>query len=50
MKNINAKPKDINEIQNHKDDKRTLDKLINGVNITTDETNMWLIPYVEGPN
>lgn len=46
MKNLSSKPKDMNDLQNNNNDKRTLDKLINGFNITCDLNNMWLIPYV----
>ena len=39
--------RDLNELDDYEDDDRTLDKLINGVNVTTEDENMWLIPYAE---
>ena len=47
-KNLDANPRDMNSIQGHGSDHRTLDKLINGVNNTTSDENMWLIPYNSG--
>jgi hypothetical protein len=38
----------MNSIPGHKGDNRTLDKLFNGINVTTDDKNMWLIPYTCG--
>ena len=43
--NIKAQPESINCIQGYSSDPRTPDKLINGVNQTTNDTNMWLIPF-----
>lgn len=45
MKHLNAKPRDMNSIPGYTGDTRTLDKLINGINVTTKDENMWLIPY-----
>lgn len=42
---VSAFPQDMNQIKGHSGDPRTLDKLINGVNQTTDDKNMWLIPF-----
>ena len=42
---IVANPEDMNSIPGHSGDLRTLDKLINGTNQTTDDQNMWLIPF-----
>jgi hypothetical protein len=42
---LNAVPRDMNAISGHSGDYRTLDKLIDGVNMTTDDSHMWLIPY-----
>ena len=39
-----ACPRDIN-VDGHVGDDRTLDKLVDGVNLTTQDTHMWLIPY-----
>ena len=32
------------------DDQRSVDKLVDGVNDTTDENHMWLIPFTKGSN
>lgn len=41
---IDASPRDLATLGYH-GDPRTLDKLINGVGTTCDDTNMWLIPF-----
>ncbi|CAG9311860.1 unnamed protein product [Blepharisma stoltei] len=45
---IDATPRDMNVIPGYSGDYRTLDKLINSRNRTTDDHNMWLIPYSQG--
>ncbi|XP_051789759.1 katanin-interacting protein [Erpetoichthys calabaricus] len=45
---IEASPKDLNELPEYGQDSRTLDKLIDGTNVTTDDEHMWLIPFTEG--
>jgi hypothetical protein len=45
---IQAIPKSIQELPNNKNDVRTLDKLIDGVNYTWNDRHMWLAPYVPG--
>lgn len=47
---LSADPRDMNAIPGHKGDYRTLDKLIDGVNITTDDRHMWLIPLTLSSN
>lgn len=47
---LSAAPRDMNSIPGHSGDYRTLEKLINGVNLTTDDANMWLIPLTLVPN
>ena len=42
---MDATPRDMNSIPGHGQDHRTLDKLINGTNNTSDDRNMWLIPF-----
>lgn len=42
---ITANPLDMNVIEGHSGDYRTIDKLVNRVNTTTDDRNMWLIPF-----
>jgi hypothetical protein len=44
---IDADPRDLSAIGCY-DDPRTPDKLVNGINDTTDDKNMWLIPYTVG--
>lgn len=48
IKNLDASPRDMNSIPGHGQDHRTLDKLINGVNNTSDDRNMWLVPFNSG--
>ena len=42
---IDANPKDLNSIPGYNGDYRTLDKLIDGINNTTDDKHMWMIPF-----
>ena len=42
---LKVQPESINCIQGYSSDPRTPDKLINGVNQTTNDVNMWLIPF-----
>lgn len=44
---LKAQPDSLNCIQGHSNDPRTIDKLVNGVNQTVDDMNMWLIPFVK---
>ncbi|XP_072275002.1 katanin-interacting protein [Pyxicephalus adspersus] len=48
MNIISASPPDLSVLHNYQDDCRTLDKLINGVNITMEDSHMWLIPFTTG--
>uniref|UniRef100_A0A667YYW7 Katanin interacting protein n=1 Tax=Myripristis murdjan TaxID=586833 RepID=A0A667YYW7_9TELE len=43
-----ASPRDLNDLPDYGHDPRTLDKLIDGHNITTDDQHMWLIPFSYG--
>ncbi|XP_068610713.1 katanin-interacting protein [Brachionichthys hirsutus] len=43
-----ASPRDLNDLPECGHDLRTLDKLIDGSNITTDDLHMWLIPFSYG--
>ena len=45
---IEANPRDMNVIPGYSGDYRTLDKLINNKNQTSDDHNMWLIPFTRG--
>jgi protein JBTS26 len=47
---VTAEPRDMNSIPGHGQDHRTLEKLFNGVDNTTDDNNMWLIPFNKGEN
>ncbi|CAN9508536.1 unnamed protein product [Ophioblennius macclurei] len=43
-----ASPRDLNDLPEHGHDLRTLDKLIDGHNISTDDQHMWMIPFSYG--
>jgi hypothetical protein len=45
IKKMEANPRDMNSIPGHGQDHRTLDKLVNGINNTVSDFNMWLIPF-----
>ncbi|KAK9393038.1 hypothetical protein NXF25_016300 [Crotalus adamanteus] len=45
---LSASPQDLNDLVEYVDDSRTLDKLIDGKNITMEDTHMWLIPFCPG--
>lgn len=45
---LKALPADLNDLPEYEDDDRTLDKLIDGTNVTTSDEHMWLIPFTEG--
>ncbi|KAL8175232.1 UNVERIFIED_CONTAM: hypothetical protein K2H54_017079 [Gekko kuhli] len=45
---LSASPRDLNDLAEYLDDSRTLDKLIDGVNITMEDDHMWLIPFSLG--
>ncbi|KAM6155908.1 katanin-interacting protein [Rhynchocyon petersi] len=45
---LSASPRDLNDLPEYTEDSRTLDKLIDGVNITTEDEHMWLIPFSPG--
>ncbi|KAK2580558.1 hypothetical protein KPH14_007687 [Odynerus spinipes] len=45
---ISANPPDINQLPEHNNDPRVVSNLINGVNRTRDDANLWLIPFTEG--
>ncbi|KAI4877858.1 hypothetical protein NFI96_032693 [Prochilodus magdalenae] len=42
---VTASPRDLNDLPEYNNDLRTLDKLFDGQNITTDDEHMWLIPF-----
>ncbi|XP_061823519.1 katanin-interacting protein isoform X2 [Nerophis lumbriciformis] len=43
-----ASPRDLNDLPKYDHDLRTLDKIIDGHNITMDDHHMWLIPFSYG--
>ncbi|XP_035468366.2 katanin-interacting protein isoform X3 [Scophthalmus maximus] len=45
---VAASPSDLNGLPEYGHDLRTLDKLVDGNNITTDDEHMWLIPFSYG--
>ncbi|XP_071067322.1 katanin-interacting protein isoform X4 [Dasypus novemcinctus] len=45
---LSASPQDLNDLPEYTDDSRTLDKLIDGANITMEDDHMWLIPFSPG--
>lgn len=45
---VTASPRDLNDLPDYSNDLRTLDKLFDGMNITTDDKHMWLIPFTSG--
>ncbi|XP_067407303.1 katanin-interacting protein isoform X2 [Emydura macquarii macquarii] len=48
MDQISASPQDLNDLAEYMEDSRTLDKLIDGTNITVEDNHMWLIPFTYG--
>uniref|UniRef100_A0A8C5WH72 KATNIP domain-containing protein n=1 Tax=Leptobrachium leishanense TaxID=445787 RepID=A0A8C5WH72_9ANUR len=47
---ISASPPDLRILPEHHEDSRTLEKLIDGSNITCEDNHMWLIPFTPGEN
>ena len=45
---ITAEPPDINVLPEYSNDPRTFTNLVNGVNQTCDDVNMWLVPFTSG--
>ena len=48
QKFLEAKPRDLKSTPGFESDPRVLENLINGNNLTTNEKNMWLIPFIKG--
>ncbi|XP_069726133.1 katanin-interacting protein isoform X2 [Phaenicophaeus curvirostris] len=48
MEQIFASPRDLNDLPEYTGDYRTLEKLIDGTNITVEDDHMWLIPFSFG--
>ncbi|XP_045212183.2 katanin-interacting protein-like isoform X2 [Mercenaria mercenaria] len=47
---ISANPRDVRSLPGHERDDRTLDKVIDGTNVTMSDEHMWLVPFAEGNN
>ncbi|KAL4617868.1 hypothetical protein GN956_G20471 [Arapaima gigas] len=45
MSMMHASPRDLNDLPEYGHDLRTLDKLVDGHNITMEDDHMWLIPF-----
>ncbi|NXX19228.1 K0556 protein, partial [Podargus strigoides] len=45
---MSALPQDLNDLPEYTGDSRTLEKLIDGTNITVEDDHMWLIPFSFG--
>ncbi|XP_071964548.1 katanin-interacting protein-like [Antedon mediterranea] len=45
---LQADPQDLNDLPEYDLDDRTLDKLIDHVNVTNLDAHMWMIPFTEG--
>lgn len=48
MNMITAEPQDLHCLPGHERDDRTLDKLIDGNNVTISDEHMWLVPFTPG--
>ncbi|XP_030841044.1 protein KIAA0556 [Strongylocentrotus purpuratus] len=48
MDMIDAYPRDLNQLPDYGTDDRTLDKLLDGTNVTSSDEHMWMIPFSEG--
>ena len=47
LSNLHASPRDLSAL-GHQGDPRTLDKVVDGANVTDDDRHMWLVPYTLG--
>ena len=47
-KSISAHPADINILAGYGKDPRTVDKLLDGINLTCDDLHVWLAPFTAG--
>lgn len=45
---MRADPADINVLPGIRNDPRVVENLVDGVNLTCDETHMWLAPFCKG--
>lgn len=44
-----AQPSSVNELEGYSGDPRTVDKLVDGVNLTSDDLHVWLTPFDPSP-
>ena len=47
VSNLEAEPRDLSAL-GHLGDPRTLDKVVDGVAVTNNDTHMWLVPFTPG--
>jgi len=47
LSQVDASPRDLNELEGVDGDVRTLDKLVDGVCCTADDSHMWMAPFVK---
>jgi len=45
---VSAQPRDLNDLPGCSGDDRTIDKVLDGVNVTMDDSHMWLAPIPNG--
>jgi hypothetical protein len=45
---LQATPRDLNDLPEYGDDCRILENLVDGVNVTMSDEHMWMIPFSEG--
>lgn len=50
IEKIHSKSSEINKFSDSTNDLRIIDNLINGINRTRDDTNLWLTPFTSGNN
>ncbi|XP_033213105.1 protein KIAA0556-like isoform X2 [Belonocnema kinseyi] len=48
VEKIHAQPSDVNELPDHSNDPRVISNLVNGINRTRDDFNLWLAPFTGG--
>jgi len=49
LRQLEASPRDLNDLEGVDEDPRTLDKLLDGVCCTSDDDHMWMAPFVKLP-
>jgi len=46
---VTASPASVNVLEGYSGDPRTADKLVDGVNLTSDDMHVWLAPFDASP-